>query len=461
MTDTCTLISYTRAFPAVSFLHFLEAMPIAPRIYWESAQTTIEFAGGGAAAELYASGADRFEQIRDQWSALFAEMVIDSTAPEHVIPRIFGGFAFRDDFMPSDVWTAFPAAYFVLPRYQITRTRNETGTVPETWLTINRQLMPFEHADSALDSLEWEFESVLRRVMVYVESADTTRSPVQVESFDYPLTHERWNEIIAEATASMKSHDYEKVVLSRTADLRLSAPANLLAALERMGEKYPHTFRFLIEPGAGRAFFGASPELLARVSGDVLETAALAGSRKRGATPADDRAMVDDLLTNTKDRAEHQFVVSFLAERLAPLTSDIAHRDQPSVMTLPNIHHLYTPVSACLKPGIDALSTVRALHPTPAMGGYPQEIGFEEVARLEPVTRGWYAAPIGWIDARGDAMFAVAIRSAVSSGKRVRLYAGAGIVADSDADREWDEIELKFRPMMDALGVNLYERAES
>ncbi len=459
MRETCTLISYTRAFPTVSFLHFLEAMPIAPRIYWESGQTDIEFAGGGAAAELYANGASRFDQIRDQWCALFAEMVIDSTAPETVIPRIFGGFAFRDDFAPSDVWTAFPAAYFVLPRYQITRTRTDGNT--ETWLTINRQLMPFEHSDSALDSLEWEFESVLRRVMVYVESAESARKPVEVEAFDYPLTHERWREIITEATTSMKAHDYEKVVLSRTADLRLSSPANLLAALERMGEKYPHTYRFLIEPGAGRAFFGASPELLARVNSDMLETAALAGSRKRGATAADDQALADDLLNNGKDRAEHQFVVNFLAERLAPLTSSIEYRDQPSIMTLPNIHHLYTPVAARLKPNVDALSTVRALHPTPAMGGYPQEIGFEVVARLEPVTRGWFAAPIGWIDARGDAMFAVAIRSAVSSGKRVRLYAGAGIVAESDADREWDEIELKFRPMMEALGVEVYERAES
>jgi len=450
-----TLISYTRAFPDVLFMTFLEAMPIAPRIYWESSQVDLEFAGGGAAVELYADGDERFETIRAKLRDLFADIVTDSTAPENVIPRVFGGFAFRDDFVPSEVWMAFPSAYFVLPRYQITRTHSASGF--QTWLTINRQLLAFEHAESALDSLEWEFESALRRVMMYSGQQDE-RQTATVESLDHPLSQDQWRGMIENATTRMRTGEFDKVVLARTADMRLSAPANLLAALERMGARYPHTYRFLIEPSAGRAFFGASPELLAHVHDRTLETAALAGSRRRASDDQQDAALAQDLLTNSKDRYEHALVVDFMRTRLTPFVKTLNIPAQPVIMKLPNIQHLYTPVHATLHDDGDLLTLIHALHPTPAMGGMPQQVGVEVVKQLEPGTRGWFAAPIGWIDARGDGMFAVAIRSAVSSGKRVRLYAGAGIVADSDADKEWDEIELKFRPMFDALGVDSYAR---
>ncbi|MFN8530494.1 MAG: isochorismate synthase [Anaerolineae bacterium] len=461
--EPCMLLSFTRSFPDVSFVTFLEAMPIAPRIYWESGQVTTEFAGGGAAAEVYVSPHeldsehDRFEVVRQKLAALFSGLSIDSTAPDSLTPRVFGGFAFRDDFVPADVWTAFPTAYFVLPRYQISRTHSDSGF--QTWLTINRQLMPFEHVDSALDSLEWEFDSVLRRVMMYAEQQANERKTAHIEALDYPLDRGTWQRMIDDATARMKAHEFEKVVLARTADVSLSAPANLLAALERMGLKYPHTFRFLIEPGAGRAFFGASPELLAHVHSGMLDTAALAGSRSRGRTEADDAALAHDLMTSAKDRAEHQFVVDFLRERLAPYTRDLEAAQEPSLLKLSNIQHLHTPMRAALNADADVLTLTQALHPTPALGGTPQSIGMATIARLEPITRGWYAGPVGWIDSRGDGMFAVAIRSAVNSGKRVRLYAGAGIVADSDPDKEWDEIEWKFKPMLDALGAETYARA--
>jgi menaquinone-specific isochorismate synthase len=443
------LISYTRPFPSVSFLTFLEAMPIAPRIYWESGNVEIEFAGGGAAAELYAGSGDRFAELQGKLDELFSEIVIDSTAPSEIVPRVFGGFSFRDDFIPSGVWTAFPTAYFVLPRYQITRAR-ETG---ETWLTINRRSMPFEHSESALDSLVWEFESVVRRVEQFAEQPERERQTVCIERCEYPLTREHWREQITDATRCMKAGEFEKVVLARTLDLRLTEPPNLLAALERMGTRYPHTYRFLIEPGAGRAFFGASPELLAEVKGDQLRTAALAGSRKRGGTPAEDSALAAELFNSPKERYEHGVVVAYLREKLSRSTTDLNVPSEPTILKLTNIQHLYSPVRGKLTNGKGILSVVRDLHPTPAMGGSPQNIGMEMIKQIEIMPRGWFAAPIGWIDGRGNGMFAAAIRSAVGNGTQVRLYAGAGIVADSDPDQEWQEIEIKFQPMMEALGV--------
>ncbi len=445
--DFGALISYTRPFPAVSFLAFLEAMPISPRIYWESGLVDVEFAGGGAAAEIFASGGDRFEQIQQKLDDLFRDIVVDSTAPDALLPRVFGGFAFRDDYKPASVWSAFPSAYFVLPRYQITRMEGET------WLTINRRLMPFEHAESALDSLAWEFESVQRRVQASAEAMQDERPTVEIEGLNYPLPKEVWREQIIDVTGRMKAHEFEKVVLSRTIDLKLSEPPNLLAALERMGARYPHTFRFLIEPAAGRSFFGASPELLVNVRGKSLHTAALASSRKRGNTDEEDAALAHDLMTSPKDRHEHGVVVDFLRDQLVPLTTALDVPNTPAIMKLTNILHLHTPVSGILREGVSLLKLARALHPTPALGGYPQAKAVDVIQQTETVSRGWFAAPIGWIDGRGDGMFAVAIRSAVSSGAQVRLYAGAGIVADSDPDKEWDEIEWKFQPMRDALGV--------
>jgi menaquinone-specific isochorismate synthase len=132
----------------------------------------------------------------------------------------------------------------------------------------------------------------------------------------------------------------------------------------------------------------------------------------------------------------------------------VALAAEPTVLRLPNIQHLLTPITAQLRdPKTGILPLARALHPTPAMGGAPRERALSLLRRLEPVPRGWYAAPIGWLDSAGDGVFAVAIRSAVTQHNRAWLYAGAGIVADSRPEREWTETALKFRPMLGALGV--------
>ncbi|HYO88773.1 MAG TPA: chorismate-binding protein, partial [Candidatus Limnocylindrales bacterium] len=185
----------------------------------------------------------------------------------------------------------------------------------------------------------------------------------------------------------------------------------------------------------------------------VLHTAALAGSRRRGATPAEDEALAAELMASPKEREEHQIVVESVIERVTPYARTIDAPATPGILRLGNIQHLHTPVRAELETHFDALDLVAELHPTPALGGFPQRVALAAISELEPVERGWFASPVGWIDAHGDGVFAVAIRSAVSRGARARLYAGAGIVAESVADQEWDETGLKFRPLLNALGV--------
>ena len=163
--------------------------------------------------------------------------------------------------------------------------------------------------------------------------------------------------------------------------------------------------------------------------------------------------MAGRFLNDPKERHEHALVVETLRERLEPLTSELSVPDEPQILKLSNVLHLHTPIEGRLKAKSGVLPVIEKLHPTPAMGGKPRDLALDFIRKAEPVPRGWYAAPIGWIDSDLDGTFGVAIRSAVSQDKRVWLYAGVGIVADSQPQREWDETALKFRPMLGALGI--------
>ena len=163
--------------------------------------------------------------------------------------------------------------------------------------------------------------------------------------------------------------------------------------------------------------------------------------------------LAQEMMDSPKDRQEHAFVVSALRERVRPYARTLDVPDQPNVYRLQNIQHLYTPVRAELETHFDVLDLVGELHPTPALGGTPRRAALEAIEELESEERGWYAAPVGWVDASGDGVFAVAIRSAVSAEKQARLYAGVGVVAESDPDKEWEETRWKFNPLLSALGV--------
>jgi menaquinone-specific isochorismate synthase len=187
----------------------------------------------------------------------------------------------------------------------------------------------------------------------------------------------------------------------------------------------------------------------------------LAGSAPRGTTPAADDQLARELLDSAKDRHEHALVVEALQERLAPITQTLHVPDAPVVMRLNNIQHLYTPVQGRLQAPEGVLPIVEILHPTPALGGWPRDLALEFIQTYEETPRGWYAAPVGWIDHNLDGVFAVAIRSAVVQRSRAWLYAGAGIVSDSRPAPEWEETGWKFRPILDALGVAEEARGEN
>jgi isochorismate synthase len=378
--------------------------------------------------------------VRSESAALFARILsTGEQPPAKVQPRLFGGFAFRDD-AADGMWAAFPAACFVLPQVLLTRHQGQV------WLTLNMCLQP----GSDVQYLEQRVLAELERLSALVDQpAVAERVPARAAVA--LQTQAQWAASVRIATAQIRAGQLQKVVLART--LGLPHPIDPLAALVHLKQHYAGTFRYLIEPQPGCTFFGATPELLVQSDGQVLRSTALAGSIRRGADAAEDAALGRELLASAKDRGEHELVVRDICSQLAPFVKTVTAAQEPNLRRLSNIQHLQTAIEGEALAGVDLLTVAAALHPTPALGGVPRAQALKLLAELEPTGRGWFGAPIGWLDANGGGLLAVAIRCAVTDGKTARLYAGAGIVADSDPEREWHETELKLRPMLDALSA--------
>jgi menaquinone-specific isochorismate synthase len=445
------LLSVSMTAPGLDTAVFLHQALGQERFFWGDTNGGLTLAGFGIAADLFAWGADRFSQIQQQARALFADAVIDAGGDgERPLagPRLFGGFAFIDDFTPDNTWSIHYPAQFILPHYQLAQQNGEN------WLTLNAILPPDESPENLLP----ELRSALQTRLTLLQNSVVTPSPVHPVTpspvhLHYPMSYDDWTAMIHHATQTMRSGPLNKVVLSRVCEIRYAQKVDVDAALAYLNATYPDCYRFLFEPRPFHAFYGATPELIVGVNGRSLHTMGLAGSIGRGKTPAEDAALAQDLLNSAKNQHEHALVVESIRRRLGPLTHELNMPNQPSILQLGYIQHLFTPIHATLHRAEGVLPLLQNLHPTPALGGQPRELAMPFISQAEPVPRGWYGAPVGWLDHNLDGAFGVAIRSAIAQDRRVWLYAGAGIVADSDPQAEWDETALKFRPMLNALGI--------
>ncbi len=444
------LVSFSRRVAPVNVLHLLPHLRGVERFYWENRRTGFTLLGFGVATELMAWGEQRFQTIEHHARQLFDGAFVQHTDPvgkEFAMPRLFGGFAFRDDFTPDNTWAVFNPAHFILPHYQLVQTPKGA------WLTVNVHVLPDENPETIIPELQealnarWQY---LKQLLS--EDSPSIHQP-PLRDIHYPMAFEAWEQAIEEAVRAIRAGQLEKVVLARVAEALFEDAINIEAALAYLADTYPDCYRFLFEPRPNHAFYGATPELLVSTDGDTAHTMGLAGSRKRGQTASEDEQLADDLFQDPKERHEHNLVVQAIQQRLNALATQLDIPATPQILKLSNIQHLYTPIKAHGLKTNGVLPLVESLHPTPALGGTPRAEAMKFIRNAELVPRGWYAAPIGWIDYRMQGAFAVAIRSAVVQEKRVWMYAGAGIVGDSVAQKEWDETALKFRPMMDALHI--------
>jgi len=469
-----TLVSRTCELPESSLVSLLAVRP-GPRVVW-TAPAEPDLVGLGVAAELTTDGPGRFDAVREAATALFESVDLGADAPAVARPRLLGGFAFHDEHAPAPPWTGFPGARFVLPRLQFARVDGST------WLTVNAVGPEVDSAEveADLDAIRADFDPSPRSpgpAPGYVETERTT-------------SRADWRVQVEAALSRIASGDLEKVALAQSLSVELGGPFSLSNALANLGERYPDCFRFAVDPGAGATFFGATPERLVSVRGSRVETEALAGSIERGDSPEADERLADALRDSPKDSHEHAVVVDAVREQLEPVAERVQTGER-AIRRLASVQHLRTPITADLDQPMHVLSLVQSLHPTPAVGGVPPDVAWQTIEEAETFDRGWYAGPVGWFDAAGDGSFAVGIRSAVASesrgateesaaerargegrpasrvvrpegaprieraspwpASRASLFAGAGIVADSDPDAEWDEVQLKYRPILDVL----------
>jgi menaquinone-specific isochorismate synthase len=260
-----------------------------------------------------------------------------------------------------------------------------------------------------------------------------------------------WTAAVDRALELIARGPLAKVVLAREVVVEADAPFAVGSVLDRLRRSQPSSFTY-----AAGEFVGASPELLVRRRGARVLSRPMAGTVRRGATADDDERLVAELVASPKEGEEHALVVGAVRAALDTVCREVVAATRPDTVRLDTVTHLATTVAGRLaaeevasRPS--ALAVAGVLHPTPAVGGLPTVDALAAIAELESFERGLYAGPVGWVDARGDGDWAVALRCAQLEGCRAHLAAGAGIVADSDVDAEWAETEAKLEPMLEAL----------
>jgi menaquinone-specific isochorismate synthase len=256
-----------------------------------------------------------------------------------------------------------------------------------------------------------------------------------------------WCDTVAAATKRIASGELTKVVLARQLLVNADVDLDPRAMAARLEAAHPHALRFLMD-----GFCGASPELLVSRIGDVVRAHPMAGTTPRSGDPEIDSRRAAALLGSAKNREEHQITIDIAHDTLLPWCSYLDAEPEPSVVAAGSVQHLATLVEGRLShPAPSALELVAALHPTPAVGGWPRETALALIDELEPGDRGRYAGPVGWVDATGNGAWAVGIRSVSITGPNADLWAGVGVVADSDPIAELEETRAKFAATLQHL----------
>ena len=330
-----------------------------------------------------------------------------------------GGFAFQPWREPQAPWLGFPALEFRVPALTVTRVRGRS------FATGDLELLELQGAFRGRSARRLELESV--------------------------RPEEEWLAAVDEAVHRLRAGEAEKAVLARELTVHGDGVVAAGTVARALRASYPACFTFLISGGDGTALVGASPELLVRRSGDRATCQPMAGSIARGRDEAEDESLAACLRESAKDRAEHALTARAVADSLLPASRGV-WPGVPEVVRFTNIQHLATTVSAELRhPPANLLELAALLHPTPAVNGFPRAAAARLIAELEQMERRWYSGAVGWIDARGDGELAIAIRCGLLWEDGARLYAGVGLMPDSEPGAELLETRIKLKPLLGAL----------
>ncbi|MEW5796898.1 MAG: isochorismate synthase [Candidatus Zixiibacteriota bacterium] len=409
-------------------LIWLAAQPHREKVYWQDRDRELCTAAVGAADSLQATKHDELPDMMRRASSVLVH------APSGT--RYFGGLRFDSGRAESEcdpLWESFPAARLVLPRFEVISDRGRH------YLTCNvfeRELGQAALAEIIESARQLRFEPAIYQPEA-LSIAERGDSPEKVQ----------WQRQINRALELFAKGKSEKLVLARKTSLLARTLPDPWLLLAKLREQSDQCFIYGYAPGRGAAFIGASPERLYRRDHRELQTEAIAGTRPRGYNAQTDNVLAAALADSAKERREHEIVVEGILDGLETICENYSLVESRASLRLQALQHLVSRIRGQLRHGVDDLQIITALHPTPAVGGFPAREAVALLSEFEAFDRGWYAGPFGWL-AKDRAEFAVAIRSALVCERRIDLFAGAGIVPGSEADSEWDEIEHKLRAFL-------------
>ncbi len=391
--------------------------------------------------QFQTDGSQRFEQVKAFIQNTLANTIMAGVSDIPFSgPHFFCSFSFSDRLF-NQANGGFAASTVFLPSWQISYGKNRSTVVANIAIEVQTCL-------SSTVEMLWENLQKINAVQYELINPILHTSNGLKQ---YPVAGTKtFQNAVRGALKSIRAEHFDKIVLAHAVDVVSPLPFHRVFSLNNLRTQYPDCYIFSATNTQGQHFVGASPERLVSVQDHHLITDALAGSAPRGKTTCEDARLANILLHSIKELHEHQVVVDFIIQQLAQLGLE------PScsplrLLQLSNIQHLHTPIRAIAPSEIHLLDVVAALHPTPAVAGRPREITCEHIHRYEPFERSLYAAPIGWVNHRGEGEFAVGIRSALIDGCTARLFAGAGIVAGSAPERELAEVQLKLQALLAAL----------
>jgi len=415
--------------------------------YWEKPVDSFSIAAAGEIHRIKTTGRNRFKEASHLGKELISEIHhFSKLSHSKTAPHLFGGFSFYDHNV-GKTWSDYASASFTLPEWSIIN----NGAL--TLLTITFNVKKSDNEHTLLSAIYQRLNNL--NELCSSDSYEIGPEFKNSHSIDTPSEDSKeffkWKHSIESATKDISVNKYEKIVLARKLKLKLDHEVCDTHILNRLRHQYPDCYSFLIRQSAQSSFIGCTPERLASFDKNYILTEGLAGSTPRGKTASEDARLENELMNSTKDRNEHEFVISAIQKDLKKYSDSIDLPKTPTIKKLTNVQHLYTPIRAHIKDGVSKTEVLENLHPTPAVGGFPRESAIPFISKFEDFERGWYASPIGWINANGDGEFVVAIRSGLIKKEEVNFFAGCGIVEGSDPLKEWKETNLKFIPMLSAL----------
>lgn len=429
--DSNKIFTYIQSIENIDFTYQLSAFKLFNNYFYISVPLnsfTILAVGEAKTDRQTSTGYSKLERIFNQTDIEIKE-----------IPLYVGGIKFPIQ-SKENIWDDFQDEKWFIPKVTLYRKYNKNYLVINiTYTEINSSTF-IEEIQSFLSPYKAE-ENRVRQPLGNIGTVE--------EGF-----YENWDYIINSALGRIKKNEFKKVVLSRRKVVNLNSTQNISEIIKTLESNYPECYIFSYKE-YNSIFFGATPERLAKIEGGIIETDALAGSIKRGFTEEEDSVLSNKLLNDKKELEEHKAVLDFLLDKLTVISENIEQNKLPQIKKLSNIQHLWIPIKAKLKSGIELLTAIKHIYPTPAICGFPEEKALETIEELELFDRGMYSGVIGWFNNEGSGDFAVAIRSALLNNKTLYAFAGCGIVNGSDSINEFKETELKFKPI-----ISLFQNAK-